>query len=81
MTMAHLTKVVAENSRIRKMVYAERAQSIADAQLELAKNIVNGAIYASNKNTAIQAAVAATPPFVPGTAVEVSRVGASDSEW
>ena len=71
LTMAHLTKVVAENNRIRSRIHSERAQQAALGELEFAKNVINGAVYRGGNNTAISAAMGSTPPLIPGTQVEV----------
>lgn len=56
-------------------LYAERARSVAMGELERAKNIVNASPYTGESNDALAAALRADPPFVPGTTVEVRRVG------
>lgn len=76
LAMAHLTAVVAENRKIRAEVYAQRAQALADAELELAKNIINSAPYdGADKNTALLAAVEANPPLVPGSLAQAESLG------
>lgn len=76
LSMAHLTMVMSENKSVRTEAYAARAQAAADADLEIAKNIINAAPYeADGTNTALAAAVAADPPFVPGTSVLVESLG------
>ena len=77
--MAHLTHVVAENNKVRSMVHAERAQQVAIGELEYAKNVVNAAAYRGGHNTAISAALGATPPLIPGTQVEVVDVPGAPS--
>lgn len=76
LAMAHLTVVVSENKKIRSEAYARRAQALADAELELAKNIVNSAPYDStDQNTALLAAIESDPPFVPGTLAQAEALG------
>ena len=78
---AHLSKAMAEVHKTRAKVEAERALAIAEGELERAKNIVNAAPYAGDQNTALLAAIGAVPSFVPGTSVEVTRVGGVGSDW
>ena len=81
LSLAHLSKVVAEHKRARVLIAADRARALAEGELERAKNIVNAAPYVGVNNTALTAAIAANPPFIAGTAVETTRVGAVDSEY
>lgn len=76
LSIAHLTMIMAEHKSVRAEAYAARAQAAADAELELAKNIINAAPYdLDDKNTALQAAVTSNPPFVPGTSVLAESLG------
>ena len=81
MALAHLTKVVAEGKKVRSRAYSERATTAAVSNLEFAKNVVNAAPYVNGENTALLAAVQSNPPFIPGTTVEVKRVGSPTSDW
>ena len=79
LAIAHLTKVLAEQRRLQVRTWAARAQMLAEGELERAKNIVNAAPYRLGQNTALQAAIVADPPYVPGTTVLVEQMGTS--EW
>ena len=80
MALAHLTKVVGEERKIQGEYNARRARALAEGELQIAQNIVNAAPYVAGQNTALVAAVAATPPVIPGTNVEVAAVPGS-SGW
>jgi hypothetical protein len=80
LSMAHLTKVMAENKKVREEVCAARAQAAADAELEFAKNVVNAAPYVDGRNQALTNAVLALPPVIAGTSVRVAPVGDS-TDW
>ncbi|MBK8101476.1 MAG: hypothetical protein IPK26_30715 [Planctomycetes bacterium] len=84
LAMAHLTKVMAELKKVRARVYAERAVEAALADLEIAKNVVNAALYDLDGNTALLAAMSTTDGagrhVLPGSSatVQVEELG---EEW
>ncbi len=80
-TTAHLTRAMAGVKKVRGDVDHARAVVEAESELEFAKNIVNAARYVGGKNTALTAALAATPPLIPGTTVTVESVGDPDQNW
>ncbi len=78
---AHLGEVRSDQRKIMTRIYASRAQERAFGELERAKNIVNAAPYLNDQNTALKAAIQSSPPYIPGTEVEVEKVGGPSSEW
>lgn len=80
LSIAHLTKVLAEQQKLRMRDAMVRATALADGEIERAKNIVNAAPYAAGQNTALTAAVTASDHFVPGTTVQVERLGPVDGD-
>ncbi len=78
---AHLGATRAEHRKVQLTMWANRAAQRADGELARARNIVNAAPYVAGKNTALQAAVSATPSVIPGTEVLAERIGAADSPW
>ena len=81
LVIAHLGELNAEQRNVQTKMFVERAQLRAKGELERAKNIVNAAAYANDKNTALAAAIAANPPYIPGTEVLVTELADSNGEW
>jgi hypothetical protein len=72
---AHLTKVVSQDREVAQRLYAMQAETMANSQLELAKNIVNASPYDVNmQNEVLVDALGEANQVIPGTAVRVERV-------
>ena len=80
LSITHLTKVLAEQGKLRMRDAMIRATMIADGEIDRAKNVVNAAPYVNGQNSAIIAALGATGHLVPGTGVMVERLGSATGD-
>ncbi len=73
---ASLAKVLAEDRKVSQRLSALQAETMANSQLELAKNIVNASAYDHDfQNEVLKAALLEPNQVIPGTAVRAEQIG------
>jgi hypothetical protein len=70
-----LGRTLVEQARVSQRAAQVRDYRQALGQLELAKAVVNQSSFTNGSNDAVQAALAANPPVIPGTGVLVESAG------